>query len=767
MSGVMSDTLNDTLREPTTLEGTLERVVYTNEENAWSVVRIEVPGQRQPVTAVGNLLGVSPGEHLRLSGEWEQNPKFGRQFRVTSYLMVQPSTLVGIEKYLGSGLVPGIGPVMARRLVEKFGLDTLEVIENHPERLAQVPGIGPKRRAEIRRAWAQQRHVKDLMIFLQSHGVSTNFAVRIFKTYGDGAMGLVRQDPYRLARDIHGIGFTSADRIAASMGVPPDAPPRARAAVVHLLDRAAEKGHLFLPREKLVQEGTALLGIDAERLEEAVAALAESGEVHLEPRSGEAQPEPESGGEAVYPGVLWAAESGVAGALAALAGSSDTAPEIDVPRALEWFEKRESLRLAAEQRRAIELGLTEKVLVITGGPGTGKTTLVKGIVKILTKKGQRVELAAPTGRAAKRLSEATGGEARTIHRLLEFNPQTRAFERDQDLPLEADLVILDEVSMLDIVLAHHVLKAIPEDGRLVLVGDVDQLPSVGPGRFLADLIASGTVPVVQLTEIFRQARRSLIVINAHRVNHGQMPILDARREPGDGGPGGSQGDFFFIDRRVPEQVLSTVVYLVTERIPSSFGFDPVEDVQVLTPMNRGLLGTEQLNEALRERLNPARGSVREVARGQRSFRVGDKVMQIRNNYDLGVFNGDLGRITGIDEDEEKVYVRFDDRTVAHEFTTLDELVPAYACTIHKSQGSEYPCVVLPLHSQHWMMLERNLIYTALTRARQLAVMVGETRALGVAVNNRRTRQRYSLLAERLRREAAKPASKRTRPGRKG
>lgn len=740
----------DSGRETSTLEGTLERIVFSSDDGAWSVVRLDVAGQRGPVTAVGNLQGASPGETLRLTGAWVDDPKFGRQFRAESYLAIQPSTREGIERFLGSGLIPGLGPEMAARIVEKFGIDTLDVIDRHPERLTQVPGIGRKRRASIRRAWAEQRKVKDLMVFLQSHGVSTRYALKIAKRYGEGAMGQVRRDPYCLARDIRGIGFLSADRIAHSMGIPKDAPARVQAGVLHQLDQATGEGHVFVPRSELVQQAAELLTVDGALVEEAISALAGEGEgdVRVEPLPGGASGEASEGaGQAVYPAALWTAEMGVVERLDALLGHEARSVKIDVEKALAWFGRREGFELAAEQRRAVALGLTEKLLVITGGPGTGKTTLVRAIVDILTKKHVKILLAAPTGRAAKRLAEATGIDARTIHRLLEFNPITGLFERNAERTLSADLVILDEVSMLDLPLAHQVLKALTDSTRLVLVGDVDQLPSVGPGRVLADLIGSGVLPVVRLSTIFRQAQESRIVVNAHRVNHGEMPLLQVE-EP-TRGDAGSRGDFFFIARPEPEHALETVCHLVTERIPQSFGFDPVNDIQVLTPMNRGSLGTERLNAELKERLNPARPGSREVSRGSRTFRVGDKVMQIRNNYDLGVFNGDVGRIESIDAEEQQVVCIFDDQRVVHEFGSLDELVPAYACSIHKSQGSEYPCVVLPFHSQHWVMLQRNLLYTALTRARKLVVVVGETRALGAAVRRAHTQRRWSLLAERL------------------
>jgi exodeoxyribonuclease V alpha subunit len=719
---------------PTSLEGVLDRVVFANEENAWSVVRLAVPGRRDLVTAVGNLLGVQPGESLRLTGSWIEDPKYGRQFRVTSYATVAPATLAGIEKYLGSGLIRGIGKAFASRLVQTFGLATLDVIEGQPERLREVEGIGPQRSAAILRAWAEQRDIKEVMVFLQSHGVSTHYAIKIYKFYGPNAVALVRENPYRLATEIHGIGFKSADKIAGALGIPADAPQRMEAGALHLLSLAADRGHLYLPQKELLEEARALLAAEPWRIEQALSALADSGAVVVEPLPAAPEDPAEA---AVYLRALHTAEAGIAARVHALLVQPPLPFEIDLDRALDWFEKSERIALAPQQRQAIRAGLTRKALVITGGPGTGKTTLVRGIVRILEKKGQKVLLAAPTGRAAKRLAEATGGEASTLHRLLELDPRTRAFQRNREHPLSCDLLIVDEASMLDAVLAYHVLRAVPDPGRLILVGDVDQLPSVGPGRVLADVIRSGAVEVVRLTEIFRQAERSLIVVNAHRINQGNMPVLESVD---------SDGDFFFIERRTPEEIVDTVAHLVTKRIPARFGFDPVEQIQVLTPRNRGPLGTESLNAKLRELLNPEGPA---VTRGGRSLRVGDKVMQVRNNYDLEVWNGDIGRVTAIDEDDQLVRVAVDGREIAYDFATLDELVPAYACTIHKSQGSEYPCVVIPLHTTHYLMLQRNLLYTAVTRAKRLVVLVGEERALRLAVGNRRVRARHTRLAERL------------------
>ncbi|HVT59340.1 MAG TPA: ATP-dependent RecD-like DNA helicase [Thermoanaerobaculia bacterium] len=740
--------------QQTELEGSLERIVYANEENAWSVVRLTVSGKREPVTAVGNLLGVQPGENLRLTGCWVDDPRHGRQFRVTSYATLVPATAAGIEKYLGSGLIRGIGKVMASRLVASFGLETLEVIEHHPERLQEVEGIGPKRSSEILRAWVEQRDVKEVMVFLQSHGVSTHYAIKIYKAYGALATRWVRDNPYRLAADIHGIGFATADRIAATLGISRTAPQRIAAGTLHVLAEAADRGHLFLPRARLIEEAEKLLESAPEQVGAAIGALAAAAEVIVESLPGErpgkaersagasapiaaGAPPREAADEAVYLPQLHASEVGIASRLRALLAQPPLPLAIDQERALDWFERSQQLTLAAQQRQAIRRGISSKLLVVTGGPGTGKTTLVRGLVQILSRKAQRVLLAAPTGRAAKRLAEATGAEASTIHRLLEWNPHSRAFDRHRERPLACDLLIVDEASMLDSLLAYHLLKALPDSGRLVLVGDVDQLPSVGPGQVLADLIRSQAVEVVRLTEIFRQAERSLIVVNAHRVQSGQMPVLESA-EP--------DGDFFFFDRREPEEVLQTIVRLVAERIPARFGLDPYEQIQVLTPMKRGLLGSAHLNSVLRDVLNP---EGKTITRGGHSLRVGDKVMQVRNNYDLEVWNGDIGRVTAIDEVDHLLRVSFDGRAVAYDFAALDELALAYACSIHKAQGSEYPCVVIPLHSQHYVMLERNLLYTGITRAKRLAILVGEPKALATAVSNRRVRSRYTRLAERL------------------
>jgi exodeoxyribonuclease V alpha subunit len=717
----------------TTIAGVLERVAFASEENAWSVVKVIVAGKPDVVTAVGNLLGVQPGESLRLSGRWTTDKKYGEQFKVDSYITVKPATLVGIEKYLGSGLVRGVGKVMAERLVKHFGIETLEVIDQQPERLPEVEGIGPVRSERITTALVEQRRIKDVMIFLQSHGVSTTYAVRIYKQYKDRAIAAVKENPYKLAVDILGIGFKSADKIASQLGISPTSPQRAEAGVLHVLATLSDEGHVFVPRPRLLSAAVEILTIDPPIIDRAIGDLAAGGQVVVEPRP--------SGDDAVYLTSLHTAEAASAGRIRLLVSSEPRPIRIDIERAITWFEDQQNIELAGEQKEAIRKAATRKLLVVTGGPGTGKTTLVNGIIRILEKKGRRILLAAPTGRAAKRMAETTGREAKTIHRLLEFNPKKFGFDRDASNPLEADLVILDEASMIDTVLAYNVLKAIPLHAQLVLVGDIDQLPSVGPGSVLGDIIRSGVADVVRLRHIFRQGSESLIVSNAHRVNEGLMPELP---------PEGSKADFFFIERNEPEEIAATVKALVRQHIPHKFGLDPVDDIQVLTPMQRGLLGVANVNAELQALLNLTGDA---LVRGSRAFRIGDKVMQIRNNYDLNVFNGDIGRIRKIDAVEQEVEIAFDGRAVTYDYSDLDELVLAYACSIHKSQGSEFPCVVIPVHTQHYMMLQRNLLYTAITRGKRLVVLVGSKRALALAVKNNATEERCTMLSERLRGDA--------------
>ena len=713
-----------------TLEGVVERVVYSHPESGWTVLRVKRPGRAAKLTVVGRLPGLQPGETARFAGQWKLDRKFGRQFQAASYLALRPETRDGMKKYLGSGLIEGIGEVMAQRLVDRFGVATLEVIENEPERLTEVAGIGPVRARKIQEAWRRQAGMQEAMVFFRTHGLSTRQGLKAVKLWGDDAAALVRQNPYRLATELFGVGFQRADAVASSLGLAADSPERIAAGLRFVLGRAADEGHVYLPRRGLVEGAVKLLAAPSELVESAVDAETAAGRLRALPLEE---------GTAMLRAELDEAEAGIADHLHRLLAATAEVPEIDVPRAIAWYEKRRHLELAPAQAEAVERALTEKALVITGGPGTGKTTLIRAVVEILGRKAQRLLLAAPTGRAANRLALAAGLAARTIHRLLEYDPMTRGFRRGRDRPLEADLLIVDEASMLDVTLTRDLLAAVAGGTRLILVGDVDQLPSVGPGRVLADVIRSERVPVVRLRQIFRQAGRSLIVRNAHRILAGELPEADRS----------AAADFHFIPRSEPEEVLATLKLVVTERAPAGFGLDPRRDIQVLAPMRRGLLGVDNLNGELQALLNP---SGRPLAEGHR-LRLGDRVMQLRNNYELDVFNGDVGRIERAEAEARRVSVRFEDRIVVYESASLDELALAYACSVHKSQGSEYPCIVMPLHTQHYIMLQRNLLYTAVTRGKRLVVLIGNRRALGAAVRNRSTERRFTLLAERLRRAA--------------
>lgn len=716
-----------------TLEGAVARITYVSEESQYVVARLDVAGRSDPVTIVGTVLSLTPGETLRVHGRWSHHPKFGEQFRVDRYEPIVPATITGIQKYLGSGMIKGIGPVFAKRLVETFGAETLQVIETAPARLAEVPGIGPKRQQRIATAWAEQREIREVMLFLQGHGVSPAYAVKIFKTYGQAAIATVRENPYRLARDIRGIGFKTADKIARELGVPADSPLRATAGILHTLQELTDEGHVYVPEAELLRATEETLEIPAVLLPEALAALVSDEAVVVEPISA---------GRAVYLTALHVSETQVARRAADLLQAPRAVSPIDMTHALAWVEQKTGLALTEEQRQAVCLALQEKLLIITGGPGTGKTTILQAVIRLLEEKKLRIHLASPTGRAAKRLAEVTGHEATTLHRLLEWNPREGGFQRNARNPLETDFVVVDEVSMLDILLTHHLLQAIPLAATLLLVGDADQLPSVGPGTVLRDLLGVAGIPAIRLTTIFRQAARSRIVSNAHRVNQGQLPDLSV--------PAADQAqDFFFLSEEDPARLQQLIVDLAHRRLPARYGLDPLADIQVLTPMHRGPIGAGQLNAALQAALNPPRAGAAELLRGGRIFRVGDRVLQLRNNYDKAVFNGDLGRIAAIDPTEQAIMVQVDDREVSYDFSDADELTLAYAMTVHKSQGSEYPCVILVMHSTHYPMLQRNLLYTALTRAKRLLVVVGTQKALAIATRNDAIRRRFSRLAERL------------------
>lgn len=733
------------LREAGEVEvsGTVERVIFHNEENGYTVLRLlpdagEKSGAgrrpRDPVACVGHMVNPQAGVRLRLGGRWVENPRFGRQIAFERAEEVLPATSEGIRLYLASGLIKGVGDAMAARIVEAFGPDTIRVLDEEPERLLAVRGVGKKSLEQIRSSWAEHRGMRDLLLFLQPHGITPAYAVRIYRAYGAEALSIVQENPYRLAMDIRGIGFATADAAAAKLGFAYDSPLRIQAGVLYALQKATDDGNVYLPEADLLEAATAQLGVDGDLAAEALTALEADERIVRE-----SMDMPYAPGEAgVYLRIYHHCESRTAFYVQRLLRSPKSVRFENARQRADKVVDALDMELASAQREAVQTAAASKVMVLTGGPGTGKTTTINAIIRLFEEARARILLAAPTGRAAKRMAETSGREARTIHRLLEYSPKEDGFARNEDNPLACGLLVVDEVSMMDSMLLYHLLKAVPLGATLVLVGDVHQLPSVGPGSVLADIISSRVVPVVELTEIFRQSAESEIICNAHMINRGEVPSLEGSRE--------RLSDFYFLRQSDPEKVAEMVVDLVRTHIPRRFGLDPVDEIQVLTPMHRGAVGAGSLNALLQDALNP---HGQEVRRGERAFRLHDKVMQIRNNYDKDVFNGDMGRISFLDTRERTLSVTFDERVVPYDFAELDELVPAYAISIHKSQGSEYPAVVIPVMMQHYMLLQRNLIYTGVTRGRKLVVLVGESRALHMAVKNNKTRRRHTRLALRL------------------
>lgn len=700
----------------------VEHITYQNQENGWSVMKVKVKGYDNLVTLTGSLLDVPVGSVLLVDGDWRVDPKYGQQFVAQSWTEVMPATLYGIEKYLGSGLVKGIGPAYAKAIVSRFGLETIDVIENDIERLLEVPRLGKKRMEKIRESWEKQKDIKEVMVFLQGHGVSTAFAAKIYRKYEKDSIAKVKENPYQLADDIWGIGFKTSDSIASKMGYEKNDPRRCRSGILYTLNELAEDGHVYAEPEQLVEAAVKLLEAEENPVRQALSSMMEAKDVIAD-------------NDVIYLPPFYYAENGSAKRLQTLL--SDTSlfnSYVAAEPEAEYGSKNGGIVYDEVQQEAIQKALDSKVMVLTGGPGTGKTTTTQGIIAAFKARHMSILLAAPTGRAAKRMTEATGMEAKTIHRLLEYNPMD-GYKRNEENPLEGDALIVDECSMIDILLFYNLMKAIPSNMRLILVGDIDQLPSVGAGNVLRDIIDSQQIPVVRLTRIFRQAQSSRIVMNAHAINAGQFPNIR----------NGLDTDFFFINQEDADEMVKLIIGLVRDRLPKKYGYPPKE-VQVLTPMQRGTVGAGNLNIELQSALNPTGPS---LARGGYTFRQGDKVMQIRNNYDKNVFNGDIGYITAVDTNERTLTVTFDNRLVEYDITELDEIVLAYAITIHKSQGSEFPVVVMPVTMKHFVMLQRNLIYTGITRAKKICVLVGTTKALAYAIHNQTVSKRNTKLKERL------------------
>lgn len=723
------------------LQGVIERLTYHSEESGYTVARLKTPRTSELITIVGNFANIQAGQTLHLQGTWRDHPKFGSQFQVMQYRETKPATITGIEKYLGSGLIKGVGPVTAKRIVAHFGLETLDIIEHQIERLAEVPGIAQKRVKLIQAAWVTQKAIKEVMLFLQSHGVSTTYAVKIYKQYGDTAIETVTNNPYQLATDVYGIGFVTADAIARNLGIAPGSEFRYRSGILHVLGEASEEGHCFLPETELVNRVVKRLEIadhlpNPEQVLGLIQQMVQDNElVKTE------EPIQTIGEFGYYAPPFFGAERKLAERIQQLL---QTPLEVDLPRVQRWIDRcveKTALQLSDQQRHAVEMAASQRVLILTGGPGCGKTFTTRTIVALWKAMGKSIALASPTGRAAQRLSEMSGQEAKTVHRLLEFDPKNMKFKRDSENPIPAEAIVVDEASMLDLFLANSLLKAIALDAQLLLVGDIDQLPSVGPGAVLQDLIASGQIPVVRLTQVFRQAQTSQIVSNAHRINQGQIPRLETVSNT-------PQSDCLWLAAPEPQHGLQGIQDLIQDLVPK-MGFNVAQDVQVLCPMTRGEVGTRNLNTVLQQLINPPHPGKAELMRSGMILRVGDRVIQKVNDYDREVFNGDLGVISRIDVEEQEIEVNYADRPVTYDYADLNEITLAWAVTIHKSQGSEYPVVILPIYMQHYLMLSRNLIYTGLTRAKQLAILVGPQKAIALAIRQVKDQQRYTLLDHRL------------------
>lgn len=709
------------------ITGHIERITFQNAENGWTVARMQEPGKRSLTTVVGHMPSVQVGETLRCTGEWKNDPNYGMQFIVKNYELTQPATIRGIQKYLSSGMIKGIGHHFAEQIVVRYGEKTLEVIDQTPDVLMEIEGIGPKRLEKIKSGWKEQKAIREVMTFLLGYGISPTYAQKVFKTYGENSIGVISENPYQLARDIWGIGFKTADQTAKQLGIATDSPMRIDAGVEYALNELSNKGHTCYPVEQFLEEARQLLDVDANLIAQRLSFLEAEERIVVGPLCYDDKPAP-----FIWLKSLHLCENGIVAEMQRLLQAPSALHRILAGNAIAWAEQKLGIQLAQQQRQAVEHSLSDKVHIITGGPGTGKSTITKVILLITRQLSSKILLAAPTGRAAKRLSEITGCKASTIHSLLEFDFSIGGFRRNKEHPLDGDLLIVDEASMVDTALMYSLLKAIPDQARLLLVGDVDQLPSVGPGAVLQDLIASQKLPVTRLTEIFRQAANSRIIINAHRINAGQFPDISNAKS----------GDFFFIEEEEPDKIAGLIVNLVDSRLPKAYGFDAFDDIQVLAPMNRGSLGNRALNELLQKKLNP---SYEPLLKMGRCFHEEDKVMQLQNNYDKDVYNGDVGRISRIDRSEQELFVNFEGREVCYDFTELDQLSLAYSVSVHKYQGSECPCVLMPVHTTHYMMLFRNLLYTAITRGKKLVVLIGSKKALYMAVKNDKSMKRFTGL----------------------
>jgi len=712
------------MEESVLIKGTIKRLVYHNEENGFVIARVDLQEpEKKETTVVGKMAAISIGETYQFKGKWNLDSRYGWQFNFDDYQIILPTTLEGVRRYLGSGLIKGVGPSTANRIVEQFGEKTLEVIEDYPEKLNEVEGIAQKRIELIKKSWQEQKEIKRVMLFLQSYKITTGYAVKIFKQYGSKAIEKLKENPYCLVDDIFGIGFKIADRIAQNLGIENDSPSRIRAGIKYCLNENAGQGHCFVYDDAIIKMTAELLGITEEQVERECTFLDNSKEIIIQDNQ-------------VWLPQYFYAEKEVSQKISNLIRFPQQLTQINIDLKIEQLEEKYKIKFATEQKKAIKEVLLHRVLILTGGPGTGKTTTTIGLIELFEDLGLKIVLAAPTGRAAKKLSEATRRTAKTIHRLLAYNPRERGFTKDEKNPIRADAIILDEVSMIDILLMNHLLKAVTENTFLILIGDIDQLPSVGPGNLLKDLIDSEVIPVIRLTHIFRQREKSLIVVNAHLVNQGKYPILKGKQER----------DFYFLKEEDPEKAAEKIIHLCTSRLPRSYHINPLRDIQILTPMYKGAVGADQLNQLMRNALNPDGKSLKY---GHQQYKINDKVMQIRNNYDKEVFNGDIGNIKEINLEEQVIKVLFYSRIIEYDFSELNELVLAYAITVHKSQGSEYPVVIIPMMTQHFLLLQRNLLYTAITRARKMVIIVGTNKALWIAIKNNKTVKRNTFLRERL------------------